>query len=295
MPPPDSRFIPGGIGWALRCSCFTRCGRTRRRFAASLRVGRGLSSASTFRATGVRPGARAASIRRNSSRPMPTSRWRRSPANRTSRWCLQARGWVRTRHCCSRAVAPSACAQLSWRVVGDLAGGGGAPPPEDRSQRFEKSFRAPMKRALGDAAGGPDPRIEMAEHDPRPPDYAQHFAERAKHVILVGGEGEAAPWWEAVAFPREGRACARRSRDRADLLLALTAVGTLLDDRFSRFAAARFQSRPRMAGRAGAASLKAVRGSAARVQRARVVPASAKSSVASTWARANGSDISVMV
>ncbi|MFP6660546.1 MAG: alpha/beta hydrolase [Myxococcota bacterium] len=80
-----------------------------------------------------------------------------------------------------------------------LTGGGGAPPPEDRSQRFEKSFRAPMKRALGDAARGPDPRIEMAEHDPRPPDYAQHFAERAKHVILVGGEGEAAPWWEAVA------------------------------------------------------------------------------------------------
>jgi len=80
-----------------------------------------------------------------------------------------------------------------------LTGGGGAPPPEDRSQRFEKSFRAPMKRALGDAARGPDPRIEMAEYDPRPPDYAQHFAERAKHVILVGGEGEAAPWWEAVA------------------------------------------------------------------------------------------------
>ena len=45
---------------------------------------------------------------------------------------------------------------------------------------------------------GCDPFLRSLERDPRPPEYATHFATAARRLVLLDDGGERPPWWEAA-------------------------------------------------------------------------------------------------
>ena len=91
-----------------------------------------------------------------------------------------------------------------WVRAGLLAAGRGLgsgdamPDPERSVADFERNFLAPCRAAGTAHPGGVDPRVAMAEFDPRPPDYAKSYALRAKHILRVGNGAQGPPWWQAL-------------------------------------------------------------------------------------------------
>jgi len=43
-----------------------------------------------------------------------------------------------------------------------------------------------------------DPQCSLLDADPRPPDYAAHFARAARRLLLLEDDTPRQPWWEAV-------------------------------------------------------------------------------------------------
>ena len=80
-----------------------------------------------------------------------------------------------------------------------LAGGGGEP-----------NFDRPLAEALSPDPNAPlpagcDPYVGAMERDPRPPDYAAHFAGAARRLLLLEDGDERPPWWTAVRQARSAR------------------------------------------------------------------------------------------
>ncbi len=73
-----------------------------------------------------------------------------------------------------------------------LEGGGPAP-------RFERPLELDLLLAT-EATTRPafDPMLRACETDPRPPDYARHFADAARRLLFAEDGGPRAPWWEAA-------------------------------------------------------------------------------------------------
>lgn len=71
--------------------------------------------------------------------------------------------------------------------------GGGAEPNFDRplADAFSPDPDAPLPT-------GCDPFVGALDRDPRPPDYAAHFAGAARRLLLLEDGDERPPWWTAV-------------------------------------------------------------------------------------------------
>ena len=70
--------------------------------------------------------------------------------------------------------------------------------PEGGVADFERRFLLPARLAPRNGPKGVDPRVAMAEFDPRPTDYAEQFAARAKQILLVEPSTPPPPWWDAI-------------------------------------------------------------------------------------------------
>jgi hypothetical protein len=79
-----------------------------------------------------------------------------------------------------------------------LAGGG--PAPRDDQALEIQSADALRMLAAREAGERPsfDPMLLACESDPRPPDYARHYADAASRLLLAEDGGARPPWWESA-------------------------------------------------------------------------------------------------
>jgi pimeloyl-ACP methyl ester carboxylesterase len=79
-----------------------------------------------------------------------------------------------------------------------LEGGGPAPRAGQALEiRNDAALRMLAARETPERAAF-DPMLLACESDPRPPDYAKHFADAAQRLLLAEDGGARPPWWEAA-------------------------------------------------------------------------------------------------
>jgi pimeloyl-ACP methyl ester carboxylesterase len=91
--------------------------------------------------------------------------------------------------------------------------GGGVAPDESQGEARWMDVDPPL--------AGCDPAVRRLERDPRPPDYAEAFAQAARRLLLAEGDFPRPPWWEAV------RACPTSAPAPGDLAGGLARLASL--------------------------------------------------------------------
>jgi pimeloyl-ACP methyl ester carboxylesterase len=102
-----------------------------------------------------------------------------------------------------------------------LAGGGPAPRDDQALEiasgdalRMLFAREAPERAAF-------DPMLLACESDPRPPDYAAHYAAAAQRLLLAEDGAARPPWWEAARAAARAEAAPADPADALRRLLAL--------------------------------------------------------------------------
>jgi pimeloyl-ACP methyl ester carboxylesterase len=103
-----------------------------------------------------------------------------------------------------------------------LEGGGAAPRSQIEGNELYAEVAALLAAAAQPDLASHDPMVRLLEADPRPPDYARSFADRAARLLLAEDGSHRPPWWEAA---RESVCALRAPADpRAGLALLCAGV-----------------------------------------------------------------------